>query len=369
MDRPDKNKRVLLAMSGGVDSSTAAIILKSQGFEVIGVTMKLWQPDEGSTFGVKGCCSVESARDAKYICHKLGVPHYSIDYRTRFKKAVINNFIDEYFAGRTPNPCIRCNTFLKWGELIKLGEQLDAYYIATGHYAEICYDRQSDEYWLTKGIDISKDQSYALWGIHRDLLSRTLFPLGSMKKTQIRELLKENDVYFSEKEESQEICFIPDNDLSGFLKKAASYRGIEIKKNVIRDGDGNIIGEHNGFIHYTIGQRKGLGISHHVPLYVTAIDPVNNELVVTENGNLNSHSCNVKALNWLMRTPEIDSDIRFNVKIRYRHQAASARCHILDGNDVRVNFENPQRAVTPGQSAVFYKDNRVCGGGIIDAVE
>ncbi|MBD3168815.1 MAG: tRNA 2-thiouridine(34) synthase MnmA [candidate division Zixibacteria bacterium] len=362
-------QRVVLAMSGGVDSSTAAIILSRDGYEVIGVTMKLWRDDERRwDTAVKSCCSLDSVRDAKYICHKLGIPHYTIDYTEQFKSLVIDNFTDEYFAGKTPNPCIRCNTYMKWGELYRLARQLDAQYIATGHYARIMYDETTGEYSLLKGIDATKDQSYALWGIERKLISRTLLPLGGERKENIRGILKEYGIYFADKAESQEICFIPDNDLEGWLRSKAKEHNLEIPDGDILNENGEIVGRHKGFIHYTIGQRKGLGIAHPRPLYVKRVNSDKNIITVAEDEGLKVRSFTVDRLNWLINEPAAGNVLSFDVKIRYRHKPAPAKCVLNEDGAVEVSFAEPQRAVTPGQSAVFYDSEKVCGGGIIECV-
>ncbi len=356
-------------MSGGVDSSAAAILLKRAGYDVIGVTMKLRQGENiDSELAVKTCCGADSARDAKYVCQKFDIPHYTINCADAFRKDVVDNLVSEYFAGRTPNPCIRCNTYMKWGELVRLADGLQAEYIATGHYARVV-TADDGEFYLLKGIDNNKDQSYALWGISRDLLSRTLLPIGERQKSEIRQLLQEEGFDFFEKPESQDICFIPDDDLPVFLRESAEKLGLEITEGDIIDDSGEIIGKHKGLPYYTIGQRKGLGISNPVPLYVKDIDTKHNRLVVGENDDLRSSNCRVTNLNWLIPTPTPKSEYVFDVKIRYRHQAARARCAVNDGGIVEVKFKEPQRAITPGQSAVLYDGERVMGGGVIHNVE
>jgi len=362
-----ETKKVLVAMSGGVDSSAAAILLRREGYDVIGVTMRLVQ--SGASVNrpfAKNCCPDDSAIDAKYVCQRLGVPHYVVDYASQFKRAVIDEFVNEYFSGRTPNPCILCNTFMKWGELVKLGDQLGADFFSTGHYARTDVLGNGD-YALLMATDKSKDQSYALWGVNRDMLSRTIFPLGNMSKGRIRGILSEEGIYFAGKRESQDICFIPDNDLPRFLKQAAHESRPKIKSGPIVDTAGRVLGEHRGAMNYTIGQRKGLGISHPTPLYVKDLKIEENVVVVAEDAELGSAGCTVSKLNWLIAPPPAGSVQEFEVKIRYRHRPERAVCEMLEGNVLAINFENSQRAITPGQSAVFYRGERLCGGGIISS--
>jgi tRNA-specific 2-thiouridylase len=361
-----RKKRVVVAMSGGVDSSVTAAILKNQGYEVIGVTMNLWSFENSKTcLSERSCCGLIAMVDANQVAIKLGISHYVADFREIFKRTVIDNFCSEYVNGRTPNPCIRCNQYIKFGVLLEQAKKLEADFIATGHYARILYDNRKDRFLLKKGIDSKKDQSYALYTMTQEQLSKTLMPLGDLTKEKVREIAKELSLPVAEKFESQEICFIPDNEYPRFLKKLIP--GIE-KPGPIINKKGEILGQHKGIIHYTIGQRKGLGISVGKPLYVVHIDRENNIIVVGNKEEVYSKEFTVTDINWIA-WDKIEEPFKAKVKIRYIHKESEAVITPLNYNQAHVRFLKPQRAITPGQSAVFYYDDTVLGGGIIDNVE
>jgi len=389
--------RVVVAMSGGVDSSLAAFLLSEKGFEVIGITLKLWDYSEvgGDLYKDGRCCSLEAMNDARNVCQKIGVPHYVLDFREEFKDEVISNFINEYKKGRTPNPCIVCNTEIKWKLLWNKAKELGAEYLATGHYARIEYSEETKRYSLLTGEDKQKDQSYALWGLSQENLSKTISPLGELTKKEVRELARRYDLKTALKEESQEICFVPDDDYERFLREwedGYSAKDLsQIKSGPIYDLKKKKLGEHKGIAFYTIGQRKGLNVALGKPLYVVRINPEENAIYVGENKDLFRTTFIVSDLNWIS-IPELNDKIECSVKIRYLHTPAKAtilpysgriaRAHQLVELDleadagekcptgtplkVLVEFEKPERAITPGQSAVFYEGEKVVGGGIIE---
>jgi tRNA-specific 2-thiouridylase len=356
--------RVLLGMSGGVDSSVAASLLKEQGYEVIGLTMKLFEYSEpGITTPQGGCCGIDLIDDARLVCAKLNISHYVIDFSESFRKNVINNFADEYNRGRTPNPCIACNTCIKWGEMLRYSEKLECDYIATGHYARIAGD--SGEYRLFRAAYNEKDQSYALWGIPKTALSRTILPLGDFSKEDVRKIAAENQFRNADRPDSQEICFVPDNDYAGALKKWLGNESPAFEPGPVYDTAGNKLGEHKGFANYTIGQRRGLGISSEAPLYVVRINKNDKSVVLGSGDDLRASQFTVNSVNLLVDRKEIPGEL--TVKIRYRHQDSPAIIDFYD-DGMTVTFNEPQRAVTPGQSAVFYSGDMVIGGGIIDEI-
>lgn len=342
-------KKVLVGMSGGVDSSVAALLLKNKGYEVIGATMILFNDENISS----GCLSSTASIDAKKICDKLGIEHHVIDLRDCFKKHVINNFISCYEKGYTPNPCVECNRFLKFGALWQKAKELGCDFIATGHYA-----RQENGY-LMKSSSLDKDQSYFLYGIDKDVISHIIFPLENyIDKEEIRNIARENDLFVANKKDSQEICFIPNDDYGDFLEKNMDTipdMGCFI------DSDGNVLGKHKGIIHYTIGQRKGLGISAATPLYVIDINKTNNTITLGEEIKLYKDSLIATNINILVEHLPVNVE----AKIRFRSKPVKAKLEFIDENNIKVIFEKPVRAVAKGQSVVFY-DNDVClGGGII----
>ena len=345
-------KRILLGMSGGVDSSASAVILKQKGYEVIGATMKLWE---------QGCLN-NHANDAKKVCDKLNIEHHIFDCQNKFKKHVVDEFIQCYECGKTPNPCVECNKYLKFGEFYKISESLNCEYIATGHYAKVEYSKKYKQYVLKKSKEEQKDQSYFLYRIPKEILPKIIFPLEDFtNKEAIRNIARENDLIVAEKKESQEICFIPDNDYVGFIKKNSNNK---FEEGNIVNCKGVILGKHNGIINYTVGQRKGLGISYKEPLYVLKIDKEKNEVIVGTEQELYTNEVYIKDINYLVADLE-NKQIEVEAKVRFRAKPAKAILYPLENGKAKFIFEEPQRAITPGQSLVFYIDDIVIGGGKI----
>lgn len=357
-------KRVVIAMSGGVDSSVAAALLKEEGWDVVGISMQIWDystftAEHGEQFG--SCCSLDDIHDARRVAEQIGIPFYVINFEEEFQRLVIDDFTDEYFRGRTPNPCVRCNQKLKFELLLKKARELDADFLATGHYAKV---EQGEDglFRLAKGADPAKDQSYFLFTLTQEQLGHTLFPLGGMTKPQVRGLAAKYGLRVADKGESQEICFVPDDDYVRFLE---DERGAGLLSGNIVDRSGNILGRHQGTYRYTIGQRKGLGVSHSEPLYVTGIDAERKEVVVGEREELNGAGLTAADLNWITTPPA--SEFEAACKIRYRHNPVPCIVTLVQDNCAEVRFKKPEKSVTPGQAVVFYDGEVVLGGGWIES--
>lgn len=360
LPRPSAGERVVVAMSGGVDSSVAAGLLAQQGYEVIGITMQLWPADLPKNHE-SGCCSLSAVEDARRVAHTLGIPHYVINLRDAFDRDVIHNFVEEYAAGRTPNPCVRCNKFIKFDAFLERARALGAAYISTGHYARIRYDEESSRYQLLNSADPNKDQTYALYGLTQEQMAHTLFPLGGLTKDRTRELAEQMGLITAKKPDSQEICFVPDNDYARFLSHRAPHA---IKPGRIVDREGTVLGEHGGVANYTVGQRRRLGISAPIPLYVTKLHPETGDVIVGPDEALFTRRLVAESFNWIEGPPE-EETLEVQSKIRYTMKATPARLRTQGDGLVEVTFDEPQRAITPGQSVVCYDGERVIGGGVI----
>ena len=351
-------------MSGGIDSTVAALMLHKAGYEVVGITMKTW--DYAASGGGKketGCCNLDSFNDARMAAVQHDFPHFILDIREEFGSFVVENFVDEYLAGRTPNPCVLCNTHIKWRALLKRADALGCDFIATGHYAQV-HQHTNGRFFIRKGIDDTKDQSYVLWGLEQDLLSRTLLPLGTYRKTEIRQMA--HDFGYPElakKSESYEICFVPDNDYRGFLKRKVDGLEERVAGGYFIDKTGKILGQHKGYPFYTIGQRKGLDIALGKPAFVTQILPETNTVVLGDEADLDRASMRVGKVNWI-KYEGLKNSTEAVTKIRYKDKGALAEL-AAEGNDVQVRFYEPVKGIAPGQSAVFYDGDDVIGGGII----
>jgi len=354
-------KKVAVGMSGGVDSSVAAYLLKEQGFDVIGVTMQIWQDEEPLAMAENGgCCGLSAVDDARRVADRLDIPYYVLNFKREFKDKVIDYFIDEYIHARTPNPCIACNRYVKWEALLNRAVELGCDYIATGHYARVCR-LDNGRYALQKSAAVRKDQTYALYNLTQEQLSRTLMPVGEYDKEQIRKMAEKIGLSVAGKPDSQEICFIPDNDYASYIEKEMGQTFLE--GNFV-DAGGKVLGKHKGIIHYTVGQRKGLGLSLGAPAFVTELRPETNEVVIGTNEDTFHDRLLADRVNW-MSIPELQGERRVTAKIRYSHQGAPCIIRMTGEDEVECRFDEPVRALTPGQAVAFYDGDIVVGGGTI----
>lgn len=361
--------RVLVAMSGGVDSSVAAVMLKEQGYDVIGITMKTWDYSRvgGKSDKETGCCTLESMNDARQIAVKHGFKHFIVDIRDEFGDWVIDRFVDDYMNGRTPNPCVLCNTHIKWAALLRRADNLGCDYIATGHYAKV--REENGRHVISRGLDPQKDQSYALWGVEQKHLARTIFPLGNYEKTEIRNLAEEFGLMkVADKPDSYEICFVPDDNYRRFLKDRVDGLEERVKGGKFVDQDGNIVGEHEGYPFYTIGQRRGLDLALGKRVYVTDINPETNVITIGEKKDLVSTTCRAKNVN-LSKYGEVPGgEMEITGKIRYNDDGVVGQLKQLGEDEIEVTFPTGREAITPGQAVVCYEGDDVVGGGWIHKV-
>ena len=362
--REEKNqkKKVVIGMSGGVDSSVAAWLLVQQGYEVIGVTMQIWQEEDEETAQEEGgCCGLSAVDDARRVAWQLKIPYYVMNFKDEFRKQVMDYFAAEYMAGRTPNPCIACNRYVKWESLLRRSLSIGADYIATGHYARI-EQLPNGRYAIKKSVTAAKDQTYALYNLTQEQLSHTLMPVGNYHKDEIRDMAQKLGLPVASKPDSQEICFIPDHDYASFIEE---YTGKTMEPGNFVDLDGNVLGRHKGISHYTVGQRKGLNLAMGYPVFVVAIRPETNEVVLGNGQDVFTDVVRCNKLNWMALEGVGEEEISVNAKIRYSHKGAPCKIRRIGEDMVECRFEEPVRAATPGQAVVFYQDDYVAGGGTI----
>jgi len=366
-----ENTTVVVAMSGGVDSSVAAALLVERGYNVIGITMKTYTFDEvgGNIGNETSCCGLDAINDARMVAVRLGIPHYVVDVTGPFGREVIDNFVTEYLRGRTPNPCIICNRKIKWGALLKKAQSLGAKYLATGHYARVQFDEGRQRFCILQALNADKDQSYALWGLTQEALSKTMFPLGEMTKQEVRTLAARYGLKTADKEESYEICFVADNDYRRFLRERLPDAGEKVSEGDIVF-DGKVVGKHRGIANYTIGQRAGIG-AYGERVYVADIDPVANTITLGRNRDLLRRELIAKDIN-LVSVSELPDGYRLCAKVRYKDEATPATVYHVGGLNgdgaLRLVFDEPKRAITPGQSVVMYDGERLVGGGVIEKI-
>lgn len=355
-------KKALIAMSGGVDSSVAAAKMLENGYDCIGITMKLYDNVDIGLERGKTCCSLDDTEDARRVCEKIGIPFYVNNFKEEFEKHVIDNFVDCYKEGKTPNPCIECNRYLKFEKLYMRAKELGCDYIVTGHYARVIFNEEKGRFELHKGLDPNKDQSYVLYMLTQEQLAHTIFPIGEMNKTSTRDIASERGLVTAHKQDSQDICFIPDGDYHRFL----NTRGLVTKPGNFVDTNGNILGKHTGISNYTIGQRKGLGIAAEHPYYVKEIKPITNEVVLSDNESLFETTLCAEKVSWTYPVvSERGDEFRCLAKIRYRHKESPATVRVLENDRIEVIFDEPQRAITSGQAVVLYDGDLLLGGGTI----
>jgi tRNA-specific 2-thiouridylase len=368
-----RDMKIAVAMSGGVDSSAAAAILKEQGHELVGFTMQLWNQRRGLSLDADGepmpsrCCSLDDVYDARRVAEELGFPFYVLNLEREFERDVVEPFVQSYLEGETPIPCVACNSRLKFASLDRTALSVGCEKVATGHYARVRFDERANRYLLLRGRDSRKDQSYFLWELTQEQLSRSLFPLGEMSKEEARGAARRHGLNVADKRESQEICFVPDGDYAGFIERYLEAEGREGERPArgeIVDTEGRVVGQHEGVHRYTTGQRRGIGVPRQLPLYVVRVEPETNRVVVGDAEELLSAEFTAAGVNWIS-FDEPREPVRADVRVRYRHQESPAIITPLSDRRVHVRFEEPQRAVTPGQATVFYRGDEVVGGGWI----